>query len=733
MTLKWIPAILPGLLLLSCAQSPVRPSDPMSLDNNPFKDASTLAYQLPPFDRIRTEHFAPAFEVGMLEERAEIGRIAANPEPPTFANTIEALERSGQLLARVSAVFSNLGSSDTNPEIQALQKTLAPLLSAHQDAIYLDAELYARVRDLYERRESLGLDPESSRLLERYHTRFVRAGARLDEGQKERLRVINGELSALTTQFQQNLLADTNDSAVVVTRQYELEGLPDDARAAAAEAAKAKGLDGQWLFSLQLPTGQPALATLKDRDLRERLMYASTSRGNNDNAYDNKQVVALIATLRAERAALLGYPSHAAYQLEDQTARTPQAVKDLLDRLIPPAVANAKLEAAELQKLATEDARRSGSKRPMPLESWDWAYYSEQLRQSRYAYDESALKPYFQLERVLQDGVFFFANRLYGLTFKPRADLPVYHPDVRIFEVFDADGSALGLFMADFYARPSKRGGAWMSSFVRQSHLLGTRSVVTVNLNVPKPPEGQPALLTMEEVNTLFHEFGHALHGLFSDVRYPLFSGTAVPRDFVEFPSQVHEMWALEPEVLSNYARHYQTGEPMPQALVDKVKAAERFNQGFATTEYLAATVLDQAWHQLSAGQPQPDPRTFEQVALREAAINLSTVPPRYGSTYFAHIFSGGYSAGYYSYIWSEVLDADTVQWFREKGGLKRENGEHFRRSLLARGGSRDAMELYREFRGRDAVIEPLLERRGLQPPPEAKKSGKKKTRRDKK
>ncbi len=713
---NWIPALLPGLLLLSCAQAPRQPDpEPVLKADNPFYAPSTLPYGAPPFDLIRDEHFAPAFEAGMRAERAEVAAIAANPQAPTFANTIEALERSGLLLNRVSTVFFNLSSAHTNPQIQALQKTLAPQLSAHEDAIYLDAALYGRVRNLYESRSTLGLDAESLRLLERYHTNFVRAGARLDETQKERLRRINEDLSTLTTQFQQNLLADTNASAVVVTREAQLEGLPEDARAAAAEAAKARGLDGQWLFNLQLPTGQAALSSLQDRDLRERLFFASISRGNNDNQYDNKLVLATIATLRAERAALLGYPTHAAYQLEEQTARTPQAVMQLLNQLVPPAVANAKREAAELQKLATEESKRA-KRRPISLEAWDWAYYSEQLRKQRYAFDETALKPYFQLDRVLQDGVFFFSQRLYGLTFKPRSDLPVYHPDVRVFEVFDADGAALGLFYADFHARESKRGGAWMSSLVRQSTLMNARAVVSVNLNVPKPPEGQPALLTMEEVTTLFHEFGHALHGLFSQVRYPLFSGTAVPRDFVEYPSQVHEMWALYPEVLANYARHHETGEPMPQVLVDKVKAAEPFNQGFATTEYLAATLLDQAWHQLTAGQPQPDSRTFEPAALRQAGVDLSTVPPRYRSTYFAHVFSGGYSAGYYSYIWSEVLDADTVQWFKENGGLTRANGDHFRRTLLSRGGSLDAMGLYREFRGRDPVIEPLLERRGLKP-----------------
>ncbi len=710
-----VATLISALTLGACAGAPLSPGPerPALSSDNPFAAESSLPYRVPAFDRIRDEHYLPAFEAGMAEELLETAAIAANPEPPSFANTIEAMERSGQLLSRVSTVFYNLASSNTNPRIQALEQTLAPQLSAHGDTIYLDAALYARVRTLFEQRDALQLDPESRRLLERYHTRFVRAGAQLDDAGKMRLRALNEELSTLTTTFKQNLLKDGNASAVIVDAVAELDGLPADAVSAAAEAAKALGAEGRWALQLQLPTGQPALAQLRNRELRQRLFLASINRGNRGNEFDNRDVLARIAQLRAERAGLLGYSTHAAYQLQEQTARTPDAVMKMLRELAPPAVANAREEAKLLQKLINAEARKAGQP-PFTLAPWDWAYYSEQLRMQRYDFDESQLKPYFELNRVLHDGLLYFANRLYGLTFKERTDIPTYLPEVRVFEVFEADGSPLGLFYADYYARTSKRGGAWMNSLVQQSDLLGGRPVVVNNLNIPKPPEGEPALLTMDEVNTLFHEFGHALHGLFSKVRYPMFSGTAVPRDFVEYPSQVHEMWALYPEVLANYARHYQTGAAMPQALVDRVKAAETFNQGYTTTEYLAASLLDQAWHQLSGGEPLQDVRRFEPDALRAAGVDLEAVPPRYRSTYFSHIFAGGYSAGYYSYIWSEVLDADTVEWFREQGGLKRENGEHFRKTLLSRGGSEEAMVLYREFRGRDPKIEPLLERRGL-------------------
>lgn len=702
---KILAPVVAGSLLSACALMP----DSTSETANPFYARSTLPYQLPPFDRITDAHYRPAFEKGMADHLREIEAIAANAEPPSFDNTIVAMERSGQLLNRVNLVFSAMTSAHTNNELKKIEVEISPKLSAHVDTIYLNPALYARVKSLYDRRDMLGLDAESARLLEKYHTDFVRAGARLDEAQKTRLRAINEELAALTTKFQQNLLEDTNASAIVVDTREELEGLSEDAIAAAAEAAKARKLEGKYVIGLILPTGQPALASLKNRALRERIYRASIERANRGNEYDNKPVLARIVKLRADRAALLGYPNHAANVLEVETARTPQAVNKLLAQLAPAAVANARKEARDMQKLIKSQGGN------FKLEPWDWAYYTEQVRQAKYQFDESQMKPYFELNRVLQDGVFYMAQRVYGLTFKERKDLPVYQEDVRVFEVFEEDGKPLGLFLFDPFARESKRGGAWMNAYVSQNDLLGDRPVVANHLNIPEPPKGQPTLLTFDEVNTLFHEFGHALHGLFSKVRYPYFSGTNVPRDFVEYPSQVHEMWVTWPEILKNYAKHYQTGEPIPQALIDKMKAAEKFNQGFATTEYLAAALLDQAWHQLPPEKAEvKDVIAFEEAALRKAGVKMPEVPPRYRSTYFAHIFAGGYSAGYYSYIWSEVLDADTVDWFKENGGLLRKNGDRFRATLLSKGGSVDAIALFKSFRGRDPDIEPLLERRGL-------------------
>ncbi|WP_028081854.1 M3 family metallopeptidase [Solimonas soli] len=680
--------------------------------DNPFAQPSTLPYALPPFDRIRDADFAPAFTAGMAEQRREIDAIANNPEAPSFANTIVAMEKSGRMLDRVSVVFSNLTSSNTNETLEKVQSEFAPQLAAHQDAIFLNPRLYARVQALYNTRRLLDLDAESQRLLERYHTNFVRAGAQLGEEQKTTLRKLNEELSKLDTQFEQNLLKDSNASAVVVDTRAELDGLSDEDIAAAAEAAKTRGLDGKFVITLMNTTGQPPLTYLNNRALRERILKASISRGNNGNEFDNKAVIARIVALRAQRAALLGYPTHAAYVLEDETAKTPEAVNRMLGQLAPAAVGNARREATDMQKLI--DAQKGGAENHFKLAAWDWAYYAEKVRKARYDFDESQMKPYLELDHVLQDGVFYAAHRLYGLTFKERKDLPVYHPDVRVFEVFNEDGSPLGLFLADYFKRDAKRGGAWMNEFVSQSALFGTRPVVVNNLNIPKPSPGQPVLLTFDEVTTLFHEFGHALHGLFSNVQYPLFAGTNVPRDFVEYPSQFNEMWATYPEVLQHYAKDYRTGKPMPQALVDKFLAAEKFNQGFATTEYLAAALLDQRWYQLPLAQSEiRDVNAFEAQALHEAGVDLAEVPPRYRSTYFAHVFSGGYDAGYYAYIWSEVLDTNTQQWFREHG-LKRENGERLRTMLLSKGGSVDAMTLFRAFIGHEPRIEPLLEHRGL-------------------
>lgn len=683
-------------------------------DDNPFFTESPLLFNMPDFDRIEDHHFAPAYERGMAEQLAEIDAIANESAPPTLENTLVALESAGRLLQRVSATFSNLRSANTNETLEAIRSEMAPKLAAHRDQIFLNGRLFERIKAVYDQRNDLDLDPESLRLVERYHTDFVRAGAMLSDEDKEDLRALNAELAELTTVFSQNVLNEVNDLAVVVDSRDELEGLSENAIVAAEEAAKARGLEGKYVIALVNTSGQPPLASLENRALRQRIHEISLSRGSRGSDFDNREVLTRVIRLRAARAQLLGYADHATYVLENQTAGTTEAVNERLATLTPAAVANAEREAADMQALIDAEGG------DFELASWDWAYYSEKVRKARYDFDESQLRPYFEMDNVLQKGVFFAANRLYGLSFKERTDLPVYHPDVRVFEVYDENGEMLALFLADFYARPSKRGGAWMNAYVSQSQLTGGRPVVSNNLNVPKPPEGQPTLLTFDEVSTMFHEFGHALHGMFSNVTYPYFSGTSVPRDFVEYPSQVNEMWAVWPEILENYAVHHETGEAMPRELLDKVLATQKFNQGFATTEYLAASLLDQAWHQMTQDQvPDADGLLeFEAKALRNAGVAMDAVPPRYRSTYFSHIM-GGYSAGYYSYIWSEVLDAHTVEWFKENGGLRRENGDHFRETLLSRGGSVDAMTLFRAFRGAEPDIGPLLERRGLNSPRE--------------
>lgn len=679
------------------------------ISGNPFDAPSDLFLNYPPFDQIENSHYGPAFERGMAEHLAEVEAIANNSAAPSFTNTVVALELSGQLLDRVSRVFFALASAHTNDDIRALQQQLAPQLSAHQDAILLNRELFARIDQLYNSRTELELSAEEDRLLERYYIDFIRAGAALTEEQQERMREINSELAVLETEFSQNVLSEVNDLAIVVATREELTGLDEALIQAAADEAESRGLSGQYVLPLLNTSGQPALASLQNRDLRERIHLTSLSRGNRGGEYDNREILSSVLALRAERAALLGYTNHAEFILENQTAQTVEAVNQRLAELTVPAMANANREAADLQQMIYD------TEADFELQSWDWSFYTERLRAARFNFDASQLRPYFELDNVLQRGVFYAAERLYGLTFTERFDLPVYQEDVRVFEVFDSVGTTLGIFIADFYARPSKRGGAWMNAYIPQSDLLNTQPVVANHLNITKPPAGEATLLTFDEVTTMFHEFGHALHGLFSNVEYPRFSGTSVPRDFVEYPSQVNEMWATWPEVLANYAVHYQTGEAMPQDLLDKVLSTQTFNQGFETTEYLAASILDQALHQLTVDEI-PDAENimeFEASALAAAGIAHEDIPPRYRSTYFSHIM-GGYSAGYYSYIWSEVLDADTVEWFKENGGLLRENGDHFRQTLLSRGGSIDAMTLFRNFRGRDAEIAPLLERRGL-------------------
>ena len=700
-----------ALLALAAGCGGANESD---MTDNPFLSESALPYRLPPFDRIEDAHYRPAFEQGMEEQLAEVAAIARSSEAPAFENTIVALERSGRLLDRVARTFFSLASADTNDEINAIRAEMAPKLAAHGDAILLDADLFRRVEAVHEARNEGDLSPEEVRLVERHVRDFTRAGARLSETEKERMREINAELASLSAEFSDNTLDEVNASAIEVATAEELAGLSEGEIAAAAEAAKEREREGGFVIALLNTSGQPALASLEDRALRQRLSEASLARGSSGGEHDNRAVIVRIAALRAERAALLGYPNHAAFVLEEQTAQTLEAVDERLSGLTPAAVANARREAEALEELARAEGDDLGE--GGEIAAWDWSYYTEKLRAQRFDFDASQLRPYFELNGVLENGVFHAATGLFGLRFEERPELPVYQEEVRTWEVFEEDGTPLGLFLGDFYARPSKRGGAWMNAYVPQSGLLGTKPVVANHLNIPKPPEGEPTLLTFDEVITLFHEFGHALHGLFSEVRYPTFSGTSVPRDFVEYPSQVNEMWATWPEVLKNYAVHHETGEPIPQALLERVLSARTFNQGFATTEYLAATLLDLAWHRLTADEvPEAsEVAAFEESALEAAGAAFAPVPPRYRSTYFSHIWSSGYSAGYYSYIWSEVLDADSVEWFRENGGLSRENGDHFRRTLLSKGGSVEAMDLYRAFRGRDAEVEPLLKRRGL-------------------
>ncbi len=677
---------------------------------NPFFAASDLYMHYPPFDQIKNSDYVPAFERGMEEQLAEIEVIANQAENPTFDNTLVPLEKSGQTLDRVSRVFFALASADTNDEIEEVRSQMAPRLSAHRDQILLNDKLFARIEALYEQRDSLELDPESLRLIEENHRDFIRAGAQLSAAEKEQLKAMNSELASLQTKFSQNVLNEVNASAVTIENREELKGMSDTAIEAAAAAAKAKDMDGKYLIALLNTSQQPPLASLENRALRQRIMEASLARGSRGGEFDNREALTRIVKIRAERAKLMGYENHAAYGLENQTARTTAAVNERLASLAPPAVANAKREAADMQEIIDAEGG------DFELASWDWDFYAEKVRQQRYDFDASTLRPYFEFDNVLQKGVFYAAEKVFGITFKERNDLPVYHEDVRVFEVFDADGSTLALFLMDPYARPSKRGGAWMNAYVSQSELMGSKPVVANHLNITKPVmAGEPTLMTFDEVTTMFHEFGHALHGMFSNVKYPSFSGTSVPRDFVEYPSQVNEMWSIWPDILKNYAVHYETGEPMPQELLDKVLATQKFNQGYITTEYLAASLLDQAWHQLNP-EDAPDAAgllDFEAQALENAGVALDTVPPRYRSTYFSHIV-GGYSAGYYAYIWSEVLDADTVEWFKANGGMTRENGDHFRQTLLSRGGAEDAMTLFRNFRGADPDIQPLLVRRGL-------------------
>ena len=679
---------------------------------NPLFEQSNLLYQAPPFDRIKDSDYKPAIEEGMKRQLAEVQTIANNPDAPTLANTIEAMERSGSMLTRAAKVFFNLTQSNTSDTFQKIEAEESPKLAAHQDAIYMNPKLYARVKALYDQRSSSGLDAESQFLIERYYKNFVRAGAQLNDTDQATLRALNQEESTLMTKFREHVLADTDASAIVVDTKAELAGLPDSDIAAAADRAKERKLEGKYVLTLQNTTQQPALTYLQNRAVRERLFNASVQRGNHGGPNDTKAIVTRLAQLRAQKAKLLGYPTYAAFSLDDQMAKTPENAVKLLSDLVPASTAKARAEAAKMQKVI--DTEKGG----FQLGPQDWELYSEKVRKAEYDLDEAQVRPYFELNSVLQNGVFYAAGQLYGLTFKERHDIPVYQPDVRVFEVFDADGKSMALYYGDYFARSNKSGGAWMDSFVDQSGLIGTKPVVFNVTNFTKPAPGQPALLTFDNVTTIFHEFGHALHGMLSNVKYPTLAGTNVPRDFVEFPSQFNEHWALEPAVFANYAKHYQTGAPMPQALVDRIKKSRTFNQGYATTEYLAAALLDMAWHTQAPGTEQADANTFEPAALQRFGIAMPEVPPRYHTTYFSHIWSNGYSAGYYAYLWSELIDDDAYYWFKEHGGMTRANGQRFRDMILSRGGTQDEAAMYRAFRGRDPIVDPLLIERGLKDGP---------------
>jgi peptidyl-dipeptidase Dcp len=658
----------------------------------------------------------PAFVEGMKQQKAEIRAIADSTDAPTFDNTIVAMERTGSMLSRVRRAFNVASGTNKNDTIQNVENEVSPMLAAHGDSIVLDPALFARIDALFQKRTTLGLDPVSLRLLERYHLDFVRSGAQLSEADKTKLRALNEEESKLSTLYSEHLLKDTQAGAVVVDTLAELDGLSQAEKDAAAAAAKAKGMDGKWLIPLVNTTRQPKEAELTNRALRERLYRASIARGNHGGDNDNRALISRLAQLRAQKAKLLGFATYADYVLDDQMAKNPQSAMALLTQVGTAAVTRAKQEAADIQ--AVIDRQHGGFK----LQPWDWEFYAEQVRKEKYDLDESQTKPYFELDHVLKDGVFFAAHQMYGVSFKQRTDLPVYNPDTRVWEVFDADGSTIGLIYTDYFARDSKQGGAWMDSLVDQSYLNGTKPVVYNELNITKPAAGQPVLLTFDEVTTMFHEFGHGLHGLFSQVKYPYMSGTATPRDFVEFPSQFNENWALEPTVLANYAHHYQTGAAMPADLVAKIKKSSKFNQGFETLEYTESALVDMEWHALSADAPLQDPTAFEAAALKKHGVDLAQVPPRYHTTYFSHVWGGGYAAGYYAYLWTAVLGADSYAWFNEHGGMTAANGKLYRDGVLSRGGTMDAHQLYLNFRGHEPGVGPLLEQRGLVADKKAKK-----------
>lgn len=680
--------------------------------SNPFYSPSTLPFHAPPFDRITDEDYQPAIEAGMAQELEEMQAIANNPDPPTFENTLVAMERAGQLLQRALNAFGAVTGANIDPQLEKVRAEEAPKLAAHQDAIFLNARLFGRVAEVYNQRESLGLDAESLRLVEVVYDRFVRAGAKLSESDKAELKKLNEQISTLANDFSTRLLAATKAGAYITTDRAALAGLSDAEIGAAEQDARSRKQDG-YLLPLQNTTQQPDLDSLSVRATREAIFQDSWKRAERGDANDTRDIIARIAQLRARRAQLLGFPNHAAWKLGDQMAKTPEAALKFMDALVPGTTAKAAREAKDIQDMI--DAQKGG----FSLEPWDWNFYSEQVRKAKYDLNEAELRPYFELNNVLQNGVFYAANRLYGLTFKERKDIPVYQPDVRVFEVFDADGKPLALFYCDYFKRDNKSGGAWMDTFVNESTLLDMKPVVFNVANLPKPAPGEPALISFTDVTTMFHEFGHALNGMFANTKYPTLSGTATPADFVEFPSQFNEHWALYPEVFDHYARHYKTGAPMPADLAAKIRKAATFNQGYKLTEVVAAAELDMQWHTLPASAPLQQPDAFEKEALEKKHLWLRDVPTRYRSTYFSHIWDGGYSAGYYAYLWSEMLDDDAYQWFEENGGLTRANGDRFRQMVLSRGNTEDLAKMYAAWRGKEPSVEPMLKDRGLKESPQ--------------
>jgi peptidyl-dipeptidase Dcp len=701
-----------ALAAVLCAALPAFAAEPSAATTatagNPFAEPSTLPFHAPDFSRIQDDDFAPAFAAGMQQQLAEVEKIAGNPAAPTFENTFVALEKSGRMLSRVNMTFNALASANTNDTLQKTQEDVAPELAAHADAIYLNPKLFKRIEAIYDARDTLKLDPESHRLVEWYYLDFVHHGARLSDTDKAKLQELNKQESTLSASFVNKLLAAAKDGALVVDDKARLAGLSDAEIDAAAQAASDRKLAGKWVIPLQNTTQQPSLQSLTDRDVREQLFKASWTRAEKGDANDTRDTIARLAQIRAQQAKLLGYDSYAAWKLEDQMAKKPETALGFLDKLVPAATARARSEAADIQ--ATIDA--SGGK--FKLEPWDWQIYAEQVRKAKYDLDESQIKPYFELDNVLQNGVFYAAHQLYGISFKERKDLPVYQPDVRVFEVTDADGKPLALFYADYFKRDNKSGGAWMDNLVGQSKLLGTKPVIYNVANFTKPAAGQPALLSFDDVTTMFHEFGHALHGMFADGEYPSLSGANTARDFVEFPSQFNEHWSLEPSVFAHYAKHYKTGEPMPQALVDRIKKSATFNKGYDMTEAISAALLDMSWHTLPADAPKQDVDAFEAAALKKNGTDLSYVPPRYRSSYFLHIWGNGYAAGYYAYSWTQMLADDGYAWFTEHGGLTRANGDRFRAMVLSRGNTEDLATMYRNWRGHDPDIKAMLKDRGL-------------------